>query len=219
MMAYEKIASHDAYLEIVEQYQDYEAGTYQSMTVREKMDFLDGIHTNHVPLFDEDGDDMDTADDYYAIRDEFLNHPEQFALDNMGDFMEMLDDSCYQPSFMDTITEIIHRIAGYYQLEGVVYLLSHLKEVPERGYGYGLFGSLYKMIRDEAVYPLLKEALGLISREDRELVRQILAGKGIPEVLQCDGGKRDFPCLDEWGDETESGRKAELEERIARLSD
>ena len=67
----------------MEQYQDYEAGTYQSMTLEEKMDFFDGVHTNHIPLFDEDGDDMDTSDDYYAIRDEFLNHPEQFSLNDI----------------------------------------------------------------------------------------------------------------------------------------
>ena len=58
-MAYEKIESHDEYLKTVEQYQDYEAGTYQSMTLEEKMDFFDGVHTNRVPLFDEDGDDME----------------------------------------------------------------------------------------------------------------------------------------------------------------
>ena len=39
-MAYEKIESHDEYLKAVEQYQDYEAGTYQSMTLEEKMDFF-----------------------------------------------------------------------------------------------------------------------------------------------------------------------------------
>ena len=33
IMAYEKIESHDEYLKTVEQYQDYEAGTYQSMTL------------------------------------------------------------------------------------------------------------------------------------------------------------------------------------------
>ena len=113
-MAYDRITSHDEYLKAVEQYQNYEAGTYQSMTLKERMDFFDGIHTNHVPLFDEDGDDMDTADDYYEIRDDFLNHPEQFALDNILDFIEMLDDSCDQPSFMDTIINIIHHITRYY---------------------------------------------------------------------------------------------------------
>lgn len=216
-MAYDRITSHDEYLKAVEQYQNYEAGTYQSMTLKERMDFFDGIHTNHVPLFDEDGDDMDTADDYYEIRDDFLNHPEQFALDNILDFIEMLDDSCDQPSFMDTIINIIHHITRYYQLEGVTYLLSHFREVPERGYTYGLFWSLRSIINDETVYPLLKEALGLISPKDRELVRQILAGKEIPKTMQCAGGKRDFPCLDDWGDETELRRKAELEELISRL--
>ena len=92
-MAYEKIESHDEYLKTVEQYQDYEAGTYQSMTLEEKMDFFDGVHTNRVPLFDEDGDDMDTSDDYYAIRDAFLEHPEQFTLDHILDFIKMLDDA------------------------------------------------------------------------------------------------------------------------------
>ena len=40
-MAYEKIESHDEYLKTVEQYQDYKAGTYQSMTLEEKMDFFE----------------------------------------------------------------------------------------------------------------------------------------------------------------------------------
>ncbi len=31
-MAYQKIESHDEYLKIVEQYLDYEAGTYKTMT-------------------------------------------------------------------------------------------------------------------------------------------------------------------------------------------
>ena len=82
-MVYQKINSHDEYLKMVEKYSDYEAGTYQYMTLREKMNFLDGVHTDNIPLFDEDGDDMDTSDDYYAIRDEFLNHPEQFSLNDI----------------------------------------------------------------------------------------------------------------------------------------
>ena len=86
-MADRKTQSHEEYLEIVEQYRDYEAGTYKSMTVKEKMEFLDGIHTDRIPLFDEDGDDMDTSDDYYAIREEFLNHPEQFSLDDILIFL------------------------------------------------------------------------------------------------------------------------------------
>ncbi len=197
-MIHKTIESHDEYLKIVEQYQDYEAGTYKSMTLQEKMDFFDGVHTNNVPLFDEDGDDMETFDDYCAIEEDFLKHPEQFSLNNILDFMAMLDDSCYQPSFMDTITKIIHNIVRFYQLDGVVFLLSHLKDVPERGYEYGLFVSIQRLISDESVYSFAKEALSQISSDNRKFVLQILE-------------KSSFPCLEEHGNELELRRKAELE--------
>ncbi|MDE7203948.1 MAG: hypothetical protein K2O91_19125 [Lachnospiraceae bacterium] len=216
-MAYTKIESHDEYLEVVEKYKDYEAGTYQSMTLEEKMDFFDGIHTDHVPLWDEDGDEMDTSDDYDAIRDEFLEHPEQFTLDNILDFIEMLDDDCYQPSFMDTIIKIIHNIVCYYQLEGVTYLLSHLHEVPSRGYVFGLFSNVRYLINDDSVYPLVKEALAQITPHDRKFVLQILKGTDMPKVLGIDHENRKFPILSECGNEIELGRKAELEDIISRL--
>lgn len=196
-MAYQPLESHDEYLKMVEQYEDYEAGTYQSMTLKEKMDFLDGIHTNHIPLFDEDGDDMDTADDYYAIRDEFLEHPEQFAVNHILDFMEMLDDNCYQPSFMETVVTLILNIVRFYQLEGVVYLLSHLHEVPSRGHKYGLHGSVCCLVKDDTLYPLVKEALARIRPEDRGFVLQVLS---------------------ECGDELERNRRAELEDIMSRLA-
>ncbi len=217
-MAYEKIESHDEYLKVVEQYQDYEAGTYQSMTLEEKMDFFDGVHTDHVPLFDEDGDDMDTFDDYYAIKDEFLKHPEQFKLDHILDFMKMLDDDCYQPSFMDTILKIIHNIVCYYQLEGVTYLLSHLHEVPSRGYEYGLFWSVRYLMKDDSVYPLVKEALAQLSPNDSEFVLQILEGTNMPAILGINSEIRKFPLLSEYGDEIEMKRKAELEDIISHSS-
>lgn len=216
-MAYEKVESHDEYLKAVEQYQDYEAGTYQSMTLEEKMNFFDGIHTNHVPLFDEDGDDMDTSDDYYAIRDEFLDHPEQFTLDHILEFIKMLDDDCYQPSFMDTIMKIIHNIVCYYQLKGVTYLLSHLHEVPSRGYEYGLFQNVRYLIKNDSAYPLVKEALMQISPGDREFVLQILEGTNMPTILGINSETRKFPLLSECGDEIELKRKAELADMISRL--
>ncbi len=197
-MADRKTQSHEEYLEIVEQYRDYEAGTYKSMTVKEKMEFLDGIHTDRIPLFDEDGDDMDTSDDYYAIREEFLNHPEQFSLDDILIFLEMLDDSCYQPSFMDTVTEIIHNIVRHYRSEGAVFLLSHLHEVKESGYEFGLFATVRRLMRDDVTYQFMKDAIGLVTRDTVELVHRVVS--------------------DESGGETERKRKQELEEMISSLS-
>ena len=182
------------------------------------MNFFDGIHTNHIPLFDEDGDDMDTSDDYYAIRDEFLEHTEQFTLDHILEFIKMLDDNCYQPSFMDTIMNIIHNIVCYYQSGGVTYLLSHLHEVPSRGYELGLFRNIRYLIKNDAVYPLVKEALTQISPDDREFVLQILEGTNMPVILGINSETRKFPILSECGDEIEMKRKDELADIISRLS-
>lgn len=216
-MANQKIESHDEYLKIVEKYKNYKAGTYKSMTLKEKMEFFDGIHTDNIPLFDEDGDDMDTFDDYYSIENEFLNHPEQFSLNDILTFFEMLDDSCYQPSFMDTITVIIHNIVRHYQLEGVVFLLSHLYEVPRRGYEFGLFVNMRRLIIDDVTYGLMIDAIGLISPDTVRLIHNILNGKDLPEVLDMDGRTGEFPCFEEWGNEIELKRKQELENIISPL--
>lgn len=161
---------------------------------------------------------MDTSDDYYAIRDEFLEHPEQFTLDHILDFIKMLDDNCYQPSFMDTIMNIIHNIVCYYQSGGVTYLLSHLHEVPSRGYELGLFRNIRYLIKNDAVYPLVKEALTQIRPDDREFVLQILEGTNMPVILGINSETRKFPILSECGDEIEMKRKDELADIISRLS-
>ncbi len=177
------------------------------------MDFFDGIHTNHVPLFDEDGDDLDTAEDYAAIRDEFLGRPEQFALTDISAFLEMLDDSCEQPSYMDTITKIIHNIARHYQSEGVEYLVSHLQEVPQRGYELGFIVNLRLLIQDDATYPFLKDAVGRINSDTAKRLRQILSGDVGTDANGEESGI--FPCFDPCGDETAATRKQELESLLS----
>lgn len=216
-MAYQKIDSHDEYLKILEKYSDYEAGTCQSMTLKEKMNFFNGVHTDNIPLFDEDGDDLETSDDYYSIRDEFVNHPEQFSLNNILAFLEMLDDSCYQPSFMENITTIIHNIVRYYQLEGVNFLLSHLSVVPEKAYLFGLFVNMRCLIKDEETYQLMKEAIKLAKPDTVILVQKILSGEDMPGILEKDGNVNKFPIFAESADETELKRKQELENIILSL--
>ncbi len=41
-MAYRPVQSHEEYLEILEQYKDYQKGAYRSMSLEEKIDFLTG---------------------------------------------------------------------------------------------------------------------------------------------------------------------------------
>lgn len=210
-MAYEKIKSHEEYLKIAERYQNCKPDAYKSMSFQEKIDFFAGVYTDIIQLWDENGDELATWKVNTAIWDEFLSHPEQFSLEDIHVFMEMLDDSCYHPSSIDTvdtIAKIIHNIACFYQLEGVAYLLSHLQEVPERGRMIGWPVTLYLLIRDGAAYAWMKEALKTLTPDALRLLHCILGGEGLPKALLV---------YYNYGSETELARKAELEEAISRL--
>lgn len=186
-MAYEPVKSHEEYLKILENYKNYKKNTYQSMSLEEKIDFFDGIHTDNVPMFDENGNDtLGTLWDYNEIRKEFIQHPEMFSLADISKFIDMLDDDCYQPSFMDDTLKVIRSIIRHQGKDGAVYLLLHLSDVPERGKEYGLSDSLRYLIVDDVTFPFLKEALMLVEPSVQEFVRQIINGEiaGLPSLLK-----------------------------------
>lgn len=187
-MAYEPVKSHEEYLEILEKFKDYKKNTYQTMSLEEKIDFFDGIHTDHVPMFDEDGDDtLWTLWDYGEICTEFIQHPEMFSVSDISTFLEMLDDECYQPSFMDDTLKVIRSIVRFYGKDGAGYLLAHLTDVPQRGKEYGLCDSLRYLLADDTAFLCLKEAVSLADTRTRELLLQIIRGEipGLRGLLSC----------------------------------
>lgn len=174
-------------MKILENYRDYKKNTYQSMSLEEKIDFFDGIHTDHVPMFDENGDDtLWTLWDYGELTKEFISHPGMFSLADISKFLEMLDDDCYQPSFMDDTLKVIRSIIRFRGKEGAAYLLAHLSDVPERGREYGLCDSLRYLLVDDAAFPYLREAVIEAGSSEQELLRRIIAGavKGIPSLTK-----------------------------------
>lgn len=186
-MAYKPIESHEEYLKVLENYKDYKRGTYQSMTLEQKIDFFDGIHTDHVPMFDENGNDtLGTLSDYGEIYKEFIQHPEMFALEDISQFLEMLDDDCYQPSFMDDTLKVIRSIIRYQGKDGAIFLLTHLSDVPERGHEYGLCDSLRYLIVDDAAFSYLKEAVMSVDFSIQEIILKIINGDiaGLPSLLK-----------------------------------
>lgn len=185
-MAYKKVPSHEEYLKILENYRDYKMNTYQSMSLEEKINFFDGIHTDNVPMFDENGNDIGTLWDYGHITKEFIQHPEMFSLADISKFIDMLDDDCYQPSFMDDALKVIRSIIRYQGKDGAIYFLLHLSDVPEQGKEYGLCDSLRYLIVDDVAFPFLKEALMSVEPSVQELVRQIIYGEiaGLPSLLK-----------------------------------
>lgn len=190
-MAYEPVSSHEEYLKCLEQYRDYQKNTYQSMSLEEQIDFFDGIHTDHVPMFDENGDDtLWTLWDYGAISREFVQHPERFSIQDISKFLEMLDDTCYQPSFMDDTLKVIRAIVRFYGTDGAEYLLTHLCDVPDRGREYGLNDSLRYLIADDVAFPYLKEAAARSAAPVQEFLLRLIRGEvpGVPGLLAYAGG-------------------------------
>lgn len=186
-MAYKKIDSREEYLKNVEHYKELKKDTWQSMSLEEKIDFFDGIHTDHVPMFDENGNDtLWTLWNYGEICKEFIQHPEMFSVADISKFIDMLDDDCYQPSFMDDTLKVIRSIVRFHKKNGATYLLSHLSDVPEQGKEYGLCDSLHYLIVDDITFPYLKEAITFADESIRNILSQILHGEisGVTSPLE-----------------------------------
>lgn len=158
---------------MMEKYKDYQCGTYKSMSLQEKMDFLDGVQKEFIPIFDEDGMDMDTLSDFWSIQTEFEENPQMFIMENMAALMHMLDDECFELSMMHQLASIICRIAVHYGREGVCFLLEHFDEVPREGIWHGHFRVMQFLMRD-TYYSLLKEAVVQCAPIGREQLLAIL---------------------------------------------
>lgn len=189
-MAERLAASYEDYLKNVEKYKDYQKNTYLSMSLEEKIDFFDGIHTNQVPMFDENGNTLYTLWDYGEISGEFIRHPEMFSITDISKFLEMLDDACEEPSFMGDTLKVIRSIIRFYGKEAAVYLLTHLSDVPQRGKEYGLYYSLSYLITDDAAFPYLKEAAMSVDPSTQNFLHRIIKGEmnGVPKLSACAEG-------------------------------
>ena len=197
-MAYKPIESHEEYLKNLEHYRKIKKNAWQSMTLEEKIDFFDGIHTDNVPMFDENGNDtLWTLWNYGEIYKEFIQHPEMFSVTDISKFIDMLDDDCYQPSFMDDTLKVIRSIIRFHGKDGAIYLLSHLQNVPEQGKEYGLCRSLRYLIVDNITFPYLKEAIALADDSIRNMLSRILHGEisGVTSPLKyAEGVERERIC-------------------------
>lgn len=177
-MEHQALGSREEYLKNLEHYRALKKDAWQSMSLEEKIDFFDGIHTDRVPMFDENGNDtLWTIWNYGEICNEFIQRPEMFSISDISKFMEMLDDDCYQPSFMDDTLKVIRSIVRFYEKDGAIYFLSHLSDIPEQGKEYGLCDGLWYLIVDDITFSYLKEAIAVVDSSIRNLLFQILHGE------------------------------------------
>ena len=146
----------------------------------------------------ENGNDtLWTLWNYGEIYKEFIQHPEMFSVTDISKFIDMLDDDCYQPSFMDDTLKVIRSIIRFHGKDGAIYLLSHLQNVPEQGKEYGLCRSLRYLIVDNITFPYLKEAIALADDSIRNMLSRILHGEisGVTSPLKyAEGVERERIC-------------------------
>lgn len=160
--------------EMMEKYKDYRRGTYKSMSLQEKMDFLDGVQKEFIPIYDDDGMDMDTLVDFWDIQKEFTETPQMFEMENMVTLLHMFDDECFEITMMHELARIICCIAVHYGKEGICFLLEHLAEVPKEGMWHGHVRVMQFLMAGED-YFLLKEAVTQCTQPGREQLLAILS--------------------------------------------
>ncbi len=160
--------------EMMEKYKDYRRGTYKSMSLQEKMDYLDGVQKEFIPIFDEDGMDMDTLVDFWDIQREFAEAPQMFTVENMVALLHMFDDECFEITMMHELARIVCGIAVHYGKEGICFLLEHLDEVPKEGMWHGHVRVMQFLMAGED-YFLLKEAVTRCVQPGREQLLAILS--------------------------------------------
>lgn len=205
------------YEERIEKFRNYKAGTFKTMSLKEKMDFLDGVHTEKVAIFDEKGSDMDTLQDFWDIQDEFISNPQLLSLNDILSFINMLDDWCFELSWMDHLVDIIVNIAYFYKIDGIVFLLSNLKNVPERGRLHGQFRIMQRFLT-ENIYPIVKEAVKHINQSEKILVLYILEGEPAPSIPEKKGERKHLPkVVSEDDSDILKQNNAELKFIISRL--
>lgn len=156
------------------QWSEYRRGAWKDMSLQEQMEFMDGVQRENIPIFDENGFDMDTLGDFWDIQDHLRRHPESLSLAHVPVLLAMLDDECFEPSMMEKVVDILVCLVLHHGAEGVKTLLSRLGDVPPEGRWYGHFRITQRLLWDERGAALLPEAVRGLDPAARALLLEIL---------------------------------------------
>lgn len=155
--------------------QNYNVGDYQSMCVSEKINFLYRVHTEEISLWDDDGNDNEIWDDYHAVQNELLQHPEMLNCEDLLHIMRIFDDDCFEITWQFHLAQILYRNCLHYGKSRISFYLQHLQEVPLNGRFHGWHFPI-QWLMDEKSFLLLKETVQEQTIETKKLVLQILDG-------------------------------------------
>lgn len=173
--------------------QGYGVGDYRRMGIAEKIDFLCKVHREEISLWDDDGNDNEIYNDYHAVQEELLDHPEMLGCEDVLHIMKSFDDGCFELTWQFNLATMVFRNCLYYGKSRIVFYLQHLQEVPSSGRFHGWHFPVQWLLGEES-FSVLKEAVLEQTPEVRKLVAEILDGidvcqaekEELKAAIECD---------------------------------
>lgn len=155
--------------------QDYRVGDYLMMGAAGKIDFLCRVHKEEISLWDDDGDDNEFYNDYHAVQEELLDHPEMLDCEDVLHIMKIFNDDCFERTWQFNLAKMVFENCLYYGKDRIVFYLRHLQEVPLNGRFHGWHFPVQWLLAEES-FPALKEAVLEQAPEVQKPVSEILDG-------------------------------------------
>ena len=153
--------------------ESYGVGDYQKMDIAEKIDFLCKVHREEISLWDDDGNDNEIYNDYFAVQNELLEHSEVLGCEDVLHIMRIFDDDCFEITWQFHLATMIFRNCLHYGKSRIVFYLQHLEEVPLNGIFHGWHFPVQWLMGGDS-FSVFKEAAGEQEPKVQKLVSEIL---------------------------------------------
>ena len=137
----------------------YEKGSCYAMSVEDKLDFIEGIQKEFIPIFDEDGNVMHTNWDHFEILNQLRDNPKLLSVEHIERLMLIMDDDCFELSWQKILAQILYGLILTYNDEGIECYLQNLPKLPSNAHWWGCSMLIYWIIEDEKGYGLLSKSL------------------------------------------------------------
>lgn len=147
------------YGEWIADWKSYKKGCCYAMSVEDKLDFIEGVQKEFIPIFDENGNDMYTYWDHYEILNELRENPKLLSVEHIKRLMIIMDDDCFEPSWQKILAEVLLGLILAYNDEGIECYLQSLPKLPTNAHWWGCSMLIYWITEDKKGYDLLKKSL------------------------------------------------------------
>lgn len=147
------------------------------------MEFMKKIYTEEILMFDEEGDEWtEEYEEFDALESYISEHPEVFDINDISQLILMFDDKCFSEHLMDSLADIVSKIAIDYGISGIHKYFININSIPEKGAYYGK----YMVIRNLMFFDFLLFQNALL-KEDTKIklvVKSIVESITVPVLIE-----------------------------------